>query len=104
MTIEIRPNDGWKKFNLNKEVADFLYSLYDNILNPDGWNYQNFTSDTAIFEDPEGNTIYLEFSELNKEGHRLIEKMIFTYSTGLDIRIIQVLDDLSEKFKLKPVS
>lgn len=103
MTIELKPTDGWKSFDLHLDVSDFIYAQYDEILKFAGWKYVNITSDTALFESPMGNTVYLEFSPSDSDNYDRIQKMLFEYSNSSDSLILHLEQELTTKFQLKRI-
>jgi hypothetical protein len=75
---QLTPKTCWSSFTENPEVGDYIYSTLMPLVNEGSWNYMNYTSDTGIFEDEIGNSIFLEFDESGEEirGLRISIKQI----------------------------
>lgn len=58
--FNLDPLGGWGKFSRNSELVDFIYEVCLEKVNKGGWCYINPISNVGIFEDENGNYLYLE--------------------------------------------
>lgn len=65
---QLTPKSNWVKFSKNIEVVESIYSLFMPLVNDGSWNYMNFTSESAIFEDEAGNWVALGLLEQDEES------------------------------------
>jgi len=64
---KLAPSNAWKDFPKNKEIGNIIYRSFMPYVNEGVWNYMNFTTNTAMFEDDLGNTLSLEFNDKGEE-------------------------------------
>jgi len=76
--FNLDPPGGWNKFSRNSELAGFIYDTCLERVNEGGWHYINPMSNTGIFEDENGNYLYLD--TYDKSDINLIQEM----HAGLD--------------------
>ena len=101
MSFELTPKSGWANYEKHRELVDFLFSEYNSSLHTIGWKYMNFTSDSSLFEDPNGNTICLIFSNPDS---LIISSIQISSSQRIEKEVINVKDigkALIKKFNLR---
>lgn len=100
---QLTPNTTWEQFSKNTEVVESIYSLFMPLVNDGSWNYMNFTSESAIFEDEGGNWVSLgllvqaEESQIEKLDSLNVsikesENKGFLETTMLDLAVKYELD------------
>jgi len=90
MTLKLAPKDGWTNFTEHERLSTYLYDTYNDRLHKTGWKYMNFTTDTAFFEDNDGNMICLIYADPDKP---ILSELII----GIERKINQ------EQFNVKDV-
>ena len=97
--FHLLPKKGWENYSMHKELTKFIYSTFGQFLRERDWNYMNLTSDTGIFEDEEGNYLYIEFETHKKKHTETITKLIVSIEVPNDF-FNEKIALLQEKFEL----
>lgn len=95
MHYYISPNSGWENFSQHEELIEYLNSILIPWVNEGNWHYLNFTPNSAIFEDPNGNTISIVFSD-----NRLIREIRVMLESGISSSMQKALDNIQKKYLL----
>ncbi len=100
-SYKLEPEKGWSKYSDHESLVDFLHGVYNDRCQHLGWKHMNFTSDTTIFEDPNGSYICLIFSD--PDLPLLSELNVDEKSESIDsvINVKNVVDQLVKNFNLK---
>ncbi len=100
MSFYLKPKKGWNLFEKHKALIDSLYAVFMPLVNKSDWSYHNFTSDTAIFEDGAGNTIYLEFE---KQEER-INNMVVSIKENIGGKMDELVKRIASEYDLDNLS
>lgn len=101
MTLKLAPENGWINFTEHNKLNTYMYDCYNDRLHKVGWKYMNFTIDTAIFEDPNGNYVLLTYSDPDKPT---IAELFINIDRKIDqeqINVLNVQEGLMKRFNLR---
>lgn len=103
MQYYISPNPNWENFLRHEELIKYLFAIILPWVNEGNWKYLNFTANSSIFEDPNGNTISLVFLYQSSDNQLISEIQVRLGSTISD-SLQQVLTTIQQDFQLERVS
>ena len=66
--FDIRPGEAWSAFSRNTDLADRIYEFGMDRVNLGDWAYVNPATGFGIFEDAEGNFLFLELVDQGAEN------------------------------------
>lgn len=109
MNYHIKPTHGWENFSKHNELLEEIEETFILLVNQykGEWHYMSFVPDSDIFEDPWGNSMYLEYNTLPTSDEKEIEyiSQILLYledeTEGLENSLIEVFKKIEERYQLE---
>lgn len=96
----LKPSQGWENYTRHSELVDHIYETYIPLVNQGKWHYLNFAPDLGIFEDSNGNYLYIDYRELDNSEESLVIEMMVEYKSKENEGFLNRIEALKSGFGL----
>ncbi len=105
MTYYIQPKLGWETFTQHAPLIDYIYAQFTPLVKQGNWHYLNLSAGLVIFEDPQGNALFLVYDGEDSQDYLVSELKLFLPKDNpvASHTLLSTLRQIEEAFGLSKV-